>query len=174
MLCLSGCEDLRFSAEGKPLAYQIEQWDAAAGTASIWVRVPTIKGNARQAIRLHWGKTDVASESNGSAVFNAANGFLAVWHMTEPVKDDVGTLESKDLGTTPTPGMIGPARSASEGGAQTDRDIQRCIHVRPMAMGTADAVAMDARGLQRSGWWRCSSRSAKGHEKLHRVRQAEP
>ena len=103
-------EDLRFSAEGKPLAYQIEQWDAAAGTASIWVRVPTIKGNARQAIRLHWGKPDAASESSGAAVFNEANGFVAVWHMTEPVKDEVGTLESKDVATTPTPGMLGSAR----------------------------------------------------------------
>ena len=30
--------------------------------------------------------------------------------MNEPVKDEVGTLDSKDVGTTPTAGMIGPAR----------------------------------------------------------------
>ena len=42
-------EDLRFSTStGTPLAYQIEEWDAAKGTASIWVRIPTIKGNSRQ------------------------------------------------------------------------------------------------------------------------------
>ena len=104
-------EDIRFStSSGAPLAYQIEEWDAAQGTASIWVRLPTIKGNARQEIRLHWGKADAASESNGTAVFNESNGYLSVWHMNDPVKDEVGTLESKDVGTTATAGMIGPAR----------------------------------------------------------------
>ncbi len=103
-------DDLRFSDEGKPLAYQIEQWDPAAGTASVWVRVPTITGNSRQSIRLHWGQPDATSESSGAAVFNETNGFLSVWHMSEPVKDEVGTLESKDVGTTPTPGIIGLSR----------------------------------------------------------------
>ena len=34
------------------------------------VQVPIIKGNERQELRVHWGKTDAASESSGSAVFN--------------------------------------------------------------------------------------------------------
>ncbi|MBJ7284267.1 MAG: DUF2341 domain-containing protein, partial [Akkermansiaceae bacterium] len=60
-------EDIRFAdASGKPLFYQIEEWDAAAGTASIWVRMPVIKGNARQAIKMFWGKPDAASESSGA------------------------------------------------------------------------------------------------------------
>jgi hypothetical protein len=104
-------EDLRISSStGAPLAYQIEAWDAATGTACIWVRIPRITGNARQPIKLHWGKADALSESSGKAVFNESNGFLSVWHMTEPVTDEVGTLESKDAGTTPTNGMIGMAR----------------------------------------------------------------
>jgi len=104
-------EDLRFSAStGAPLAYQVEAWDPAAGTASVWVRVPNIKGNARQLIHLHWGKSDAASESSGKAVFNESNGYLSVWHMSDPVVDEVGTLESKDAGTSATEGMIGQAR----------------------------------------------------------------
>lgn len=102
--------DIRFSANGKSLAYQIEEWDAANGTASIWVRIPVIKGNARQEIKLHWGKADAVSESSGAAVFNESNGYLSVWHMTEPVKDEVGTLNSKDVGTTATAGIVGAAR----------------------------------------------------------------
>ncbi len=43
-------------------------------------------------------------------MFNESNGYLSVWHMNEPVKDEVGTLVSKDVGTTATAGMIGPAR----------------------------------------------------------------
>ena len=104
-------EDVRFSTStGAPMSYQIEEWDAARGVASIWVRLPAIKGNARQEIHLHWGKPDAASESNGKAVFNESNGYVSVWHMNEPVKDEVGTLESKDVSTTATAGMVGPAR----------------------------------------------------------------
>jgi len=104
-------EDIRFStATNAALAYQVDEWDAANGRASIWVRIPTIKGNDRQEIRLHWGKADAVSESNGKAVFNETNDFLSVCHMNETVADEVGTLESKDTGTTPVAGMIGTAR----------------------------------------------------------------
>ncbi len=41
-------EDIRFSsADNAPLAYQIEQWDTTNGTATIWVKIPAITGNAR-------------------------------------------------------------------------------------------------------------------------------
>jgi len=104
-------EDIRFSTStGTPLAYQVDEWDAANAAASIWVRIPTIKGNARQEIRLYWGKADAVSESSGSAVFNESNGYLSVWHMNDPVKDEVGTLESKDTGTTSASGIIGKSR----------------------------------------------------------------
>ena len=104
-------EDIRFSTStGKALAYQIEQWDARNGTASIWVRIPTIKGNARQEIRMRWGNPKAASESNGKAVFNETNGYLGVWHMNGPVKDEVGAIASKDAGTTASAGMIARAR----------------------------------------------------------------
>jgi hypothetical protein len=103
--------DLRFSArDGAALPYQIEAWDAAQGEAVIWVRVPMIRGNDRQEIRLHWGKPDAMSESNGRAVFNDSNGYLSVWHMNDPVQDEVGTLESQDAGTTAAAGVVGPAR----------------------------------------------------------------
>jgi hypothetical protein len=104
-------EDIRFAtSSGTPLAYEIDEWDAKAGTASVWVRIPNIKGNLRKEIKLYWGKADAVSESNGSAVFNASNGYLGVWHMNGPVKDVAGTLESKDTGTAPSPGMIGKGR----------------------------------------------------------------
>ena len=103
--------DVRFATSaGAPLAYQVDEWDAAGGTASIWVRVPRIEGNARQALRVHWGKADAASESNGKAVFKESNGYVSVWHLGDTVVDEVGTLESKDLGTSVTPGMVGKAR----------------------------------------------------------------
>ena len=104
-------DDLRFSsATGDPLAYQIEEWDAKAGHASVWVRVPKIRGNARQELKLHWGRPGAKPESDGKAVFNDSNGYLSVWHMTHATTDEVGTLTSEDTGTTATAGVIGSAR----------------------------------------------------------------
>ena len=109
-------EDIRFAdVSGKPLAYQIEDWDAAAGSASIWVRMPTITGNAHQAIKMFWGKTDAASESSGAAVFNESNGYLCTFHMADPLKDEVGALTAKDTGTTASAGMIGKSRRFDSG-----------------------------------------------------------
>ena len=109
-------EDIRFAdASGKPLAYQIEDWDAAAGSASIWVRMPTITGDAHQAIKMFWGKTDAASESSGAAVFNESNGYLCTFHMADPLKDEVGALTAKDTGTTASAGMIGKSRRFDSG-----------------------------------------------------------
>ena len=77
-------DDLRFaSASGTPLGYQIEEWDASKGNASIWVRIPVIKGNARQEIKMFWGKADVASESSGPGVFTEDAKFAGVWHLND-------------------------------------------------------------------------------------------
>ena len=109
-------DDIRFSsANGTTLAYQIEQWDAAQGTASIWVRVPQIKGNERQSITLHWGKADAASESKGAAVFNAGNGYASVLHMNSAMQDELEALTLKDQGTTTTSGLIGEGRHLARG-----------------------------------------------------------
>lgn len=103
--------DLRFvDGNDKPLAYQIENWNPADGVASLWVRVPVIKGNSRQALKMLWGNSAAQTESSGQAVFNDTNGYVSVWHLHDQVQDEVGTLTSEDKGTTPTPGIIGIAR----------------------------------------------------------------
>ena len=105
-------EDLRVTdALGRLLALQVERWDASAGEAVVWVRVPEIRGNARQELKLHWGNQQAKAVSDGSKVFARDNGFLSVWHLGSEVKDEVGTLSSKVVGTKPVPGMIGEARS---------------------------------------------------------------
>ncbi|MDA1043859.1 MAG: DUF2341 domain-containing protein, partial [Verrucomicrobia bacterium] len=104
-------DDIRFSTiGGDALAYQIEQWEPSNGVASIWVRIPIIKGNDRQEIKMFWGKAGAAGECSGPDVFNESNGYLCVWHMSEPVKDDVGHLALTDTGTLPTTGMVGQGR----------------------------------------------------------------
>ena len=108
-------EDIRFaSSTGTPLAYQIEEWDAAKGKASIWVRIPQIKGNQRQQLKLHWGNADAASESKGSAVFNADNGYVTVLHMDGALRDELDSLTPKDQGTTTAAGLIGEASTKAK------------------------------------------------------------
>ncbi|MDX1944218.1 MAG: DUF2341 domain-containing protein, partial [Pirellulaceae bacterium] len=104
-------EDVRFTtAEGQLLPHQIDEWNGAAGTASLWVRVPRIRGNAVLPLRMHWGKADAPSTSDGKGVFDAANGYLGVWHLADPVSDATGTLPAQDSGTKATTGIIGSAR----------------------------------------------------------------
>jgi hypothetical protein len=109
-------EDIRFSlTDNTPLAYQIEQWDTTNGTATIWVKVPTITGNARQEIKMHWGNAAANSESSGTAVFNATNNFAAVIHMNATIHDEVGVITPVDAGTTLSDGVIGKSRHFSKG-----------------------------------------------------------
>ena len=107
-------EDIRFSANGKPLAYQIEHWNAAGGHAAVWVRIPTIKGNDQQAIRMHWGHDQASSESNGEGVFQTTEGFAGVWHLGDTLKDatsnNLDGFNKPDKPTTNTSGMIGDAQ----------------------------------------------------------------
>ncbi len=107
-------EDVRFSSGGVALSYQIDTWDRNKG-ASIWVKVPKIKGNERQEIKLHWGKPNAVSESKGSEVFGADNGFVSVLHMDQAMQDELGALTLKDMGTNASEGVVGEARQLYPG-----------------------------------------------------------
>lgn len=103
--------DLRVaSGEGEPLPHRIDFWDAARGEAAVWVRVPEIRGNDRQDLRLFWGDPDASDASDGGAVFDAGNGYVGVWHMGEESRDEVGGLPAKDTGTSAAEGVIGAGR----------------------------------------------------------------
>lgn len=75
--------DLRFAgADGTMLPCEIEQWDAAAQTAAVWVKVHTVKGNnGTQSITMLWGNPAAAGISNSASVFETVAGFQGVWHM---------------------------------------------------------------------------------------------
>jgi hypothetical protein len=112
----SSGDDIRFSdSTGTALAYQVEEWNLELGTASIWVLIPRITGNARQTINMHWANSSAVSKSDGKAVFNESNGYLGVWHMDDAAMDEVGNLKITDAGTTATRGIIGKARHFAAG-----------------------------------------------------------
>ena len=126
--------DLRFAAaSGQPLQYQIEHWDPQSGTASIWVRIPEIRGAARQELRMYWGNPEATSESDGAAVFNEANGYRGVWHMHDAVRDDTAAISSSDTGTTGAAGVIGGARHFDEG-----RGVSGGEEIATLPMGAED------------------------------------
>lgn len=100
--------DVRFStADGEILPHQVEEWDSTAGTAAIWVRIPEIRGAARQQLRMYWGNPQAASTSDGSVVFQESNGYRGVWHLQNSVQDAVGAIECADTGTSSVRGVIG-------------------------------------------------------------------
>jgi hypothetical protein len=80
-----GGSDIRFTkADGTPLSFQVERWDAAVLAAEIWVKLDTVKGNdSTQSFFMYWGNPGAGSLSNGFTVFDTAAGFVGAWHMAE-------------------------------------------------------------------------------------------
>ena len=155
----NGGEDIRFSdSSGSSLAYQIEEWNASQETASIWVKIPLIKGNDRQVIRVHWGNPHAVSESNGAAVFGNANGFCSVLHLDGSLKDEVGSVMPVDAGTSAVRGMIGDGRHCSAG---TGIDCGNAITSFPNADSPFSSAAWfraEAAGVTLFGWGRYATR----------------
>jgi len=108
-------QDIRFSkADGKRLPYQIERWDKGNTKAEIWVRVDTVFGNnAVQYVRMHWGKSNVVSQSNGYAVFDTSNGFTGTYHVSGQLSNSSMNLyNGVDNGSVDTSsGVIAGARA---------------------------------------------------------------
>ncbi|MGA3050673.1 MAG: DUF2341 domain-containing protein, partial [Chitinispirillaceae bacterium] len=108
--------DIRF-AKGNNLnmgyRYQVERWDTTDKLAEIWVLIDTVfSGSTAQGIRMYWGNDTAQFLSSGPAVFNAGNGFRAVWHLQD-TNDACGNLPLTGA-SKPTPtaaGIIGVADS---------------------------------------------------------------
>ncbi|MDA0991504.1 MAG: DUF2341 domain-containing protein, partial [Verrucomicrobia bacterium] len=142
--------DIRFAWKDQPLAYQIEEWNAAEGQARLWVLIPTIKGNDRQELKVYWGKPDALSESSGSAVFNASSGYVTVMHMDAALTDELGTLTPTNAGTTASAGIIGESRHFDKG-----KGIKGGSHV------TQYPFSDDPFTLE--GWFRAEPEAAGSH-----------
>jgi hypothetical protein len=84
--------DLRFGdRDGRVLPHQIERWDAARGTAQIWVRIAHIAADTDDnTLLMFWGNPGAASTSSGPAVFDA---YACVLHMSPEPNDVAWHLE---------------------------------------------------------------------------------
>src|SRR5690606_5317530 len=112
--------DIRFAdPDGTNLSYQIERWDVATRKAEIWVKVPQVDGNSSaDFIRMYWGNSSATALSDGMAVFGTADGYQAVWHLSEETagtgtadlyKDATSNLNHGDdyISATGTEGVVG-------------------------------------------------------------------
>ncbi|MBN1758394.1 MAG: DUF2341 domain-containing protein [Chitinispirillaceae bacterium] len=84
-------EDIRFTTRnGRLLPHEIEKWDGFGGSAAVWVKVDTIRGNdSTQWVVMYWGNPDAVDVSDGGAVFDTATGFQGVWHLGGDAADSV-------------------------------------------------------------------------------------
>ncbi|HAO99017.1 MAG TPA: hypothetical protein DCQ83_03115, partial [Fibrobacteres bacterium] len=115
---LPGGADIRFTDSAGTTRYkhQKESWDSAGRTATFWVLLPTVTGNANNYLRIRWGKTGVADSSSGAAVFDTANRFNGVWHMNAGTGNETDATINANVLTpstsSPTNGVgaVGPGR----------------------------------------------------------------
>jgi|WetSurMetagenome_2_1015567.scaffolds.fasta_scaffold00017_18 hypothetical protein len=143
-------QDIRFAkANGDHLAYQIERWDRSNQLAEIWVRVDTVYGNnGSQYFTMYWGNEPAVGQSDGTAVFDTAGGFVGIWHLGEGsgnVYDaTVNARTGTNNGTTSGGGDIGLARNFTRASSNS--------------ITAADANCFDITGsLTLSAWIQCSS-----------------
>lgn len=121
--------DVRFFTKESddPLSIAVDHWEAKdLIECAVWVRVPEIRGNARQELRVVWGNADAPriDPKIKLPVFSSSNGYKSVWHFDSPttagtaaddlsVADAVGTLTMKNVDTHVQAGMIGFGRHFS-------------------------------------------------------------
>ncbi|MBN2037388.1 MAG: DUF2341 domain-containing protein [Chitinispirillaceae bacterium] len=119
--------DIRFvKPDMTPLAYEVERWDPAAGAADVWVKVDTLLGNnSTQHILMYWGNPNALSQSNGTQVFDTANGFRGVWHLGEKSGTVDDATHNRHNGSrignqSQTPGVIGFGQAYVDSGDYSD------------------------------------------------------
>jgi Domain of unknown function (DUF2341)/Concanavalin A-like lectin/glucanases superfamily len=95
--------DIRFTkADGSPLPYEIELWDAVNKVAAIWVKTTVLGNNASQSFVMHWGDPAATSTSDAKAVFPQAESWVAVWHLgddAESIQDGFKDATGVNPGT---------------------------------------------------------------------------
>jgi hypothetical protein len=111
--------DIRFSkADNTEIPCEIERWDAVNQKAEIWAKIDTVYGNdSTQSITMFWGNPNAPGVSNGTKVFDTANGYQGVWHLSGPesaISRDATVNGYNGTPSTPAPlavsGIIGGAQ----------------------------------------------------------------
>ena len=89
-------KDIRFATQDhRVLPHETYSWDTRAGSARIWIKTDTLRGNTKTgSILMYWGNPSVASTSDPAKVFTVDAGWSGVWHLEEDGRGAAG--EYKD------------------------------------------------------------------------------
>ena len=119
-----------------------------------------------QEIKMYWGKSGVGSESSGTGVFNAANGYASVIHMNE-TRDRCGRRSSpRNSGTSLATGTIGKGRNFTLGkGIHCGTNDHRPFRPVPLPHSDASLVPGQRGQLQRS-WLGHRAESGQGGDAI--------
>ncbi len=102
-------EDIYFTnIDGTPLEFELARWDRMTGHLEAWVRVD-LADTASTELDLRYGDPGPAHGPNPPAVFS--NGFLAVWHLDDPL---TAATVAEARGVTPGTAVNGPTSAAGQ------------------------------------------------------------
>lgn len=80
-------DDIRFRHAGPdstPLSFEIERWDQVDKRAEIWITVDTVYGDSlAMSFIMQWGNPAAGPITPDRPVFDPAEGFGGVWHLSE-------------------------------------------------------------------------------------------
>lgn len=103
-----GGADLRITnSSGREIPYEIVQWDSVARMATLWMRLDTLRKNdSLQSLRLRWGNPNALSVSAALQVFDSADGWSGVWHLSQSFLDSQGRDRTPDATPWQNDGVI--------------------------------------------------------------------
>ena len=114
--CAAGGADISFQdAAGNALDFEVDTWDAS-GDSLVWVKVPSLSGNATK-ITFCWNDAAPAAHTS-SATWS---GYTGVWHLNE---EEAGAVAIADATAN---GVNGTAHSTSS--SKTDGKVGRARNI---------------------------------------------
>ncbi|MBN1128952.1 MAG: DUF2341 domain-containing protein [Chitinispirillaceae bacterium] len=117
-----GGGDVKFTkSNGMPMPFEIERWDPSLGMAELWVLIDTVYGNdSSRHFLMYWGNSEASARSDGTVVFDTAQGYLGVWHCGGSVEDATGRANNaSSCSALDSPGIVGMGKKF--GGADSIR-----------------------------------------------------
>ena len=90
-------KDIRFATpDHRALPHEIVSWNANSGSARIWIKTDTLRGDgATGSILMYWGNPAAVPASDPAKVFPAEAGWSGVWHLEEEGKGAYGEYQGR-------------------------------------------------------------------------------
>lgn len=126
---------IKQDADSTPLAFEIERWDPVAGIAEVWVRLDTVYGNSSdRSFVMLWGNPAAEAMIPERPVFDTADGFGGVWHLSG--EGDGQVRDATPNGYHGVPAAVDAAEGIIGESGAFDSDEQSHITIPNTASGT--------------------------------------